>query len=119
MSPSRSARAPCWRACAPCCVARGWSGRERSTRGTCPWTWRDRRCACAAAQLLLANGGHALPLERLTSHVWGYRGLGDRQLLKQLVHRLRRKIETDPASPRYLVTVSGVGYALYPSMERD
>ena len=70
-------------------------------------------------QLLLANGGHALHLERLTSHVWGYRGLGDRQLLKQLVHRLRRKIETDPASPRYLVTVSGVGYALYPSMERD
>lgn len=65
-------------------------------------------------QLLLANGGHTLPLERLTSHVWGYRGLGDRQLLKQLVHRLRRKIEADPASPRYLVTVSGVGYALHP-----
>ena len=65
-------------------------------------------------QLLLANGGHTLPLERLTSHVWGYRGLGDRQLLKQLVHRLRRKLEVDPASPRYLVTVSGVGYALYP-----
>ena len=66
-------------------------------------------------QLLLANGGHTLPLERLTSHVWGYRGLGDRQLLKQLVHRLRRKIEVDPASPRYLVTVPGVGYALYPA----
>jgi DNA-binding response OmpR family regulator len=66
-------------------------------------------------QLLLANGGHTLPLDRLTSHVWGDRGLGDRQLLKQLVHRLRRKIEEDPASPRYLVTVSGVGYALYPS----
>jgi len=66
-------------------------------------------------QLLLANGGHTLPLERLTSHVWGYRGLGDRQLLKQLVHRLRRKIEVDPASPRYLVTVTGVGYALYPA----
>src|SRR6266704_4034129 len=47
-------------------------------------------------QLLLANGGHTLPLERLTSHVWGYRGMGDRQLLKQLVHRLRRKIEEDP-----------------------
>jgi len=66
-------------------------------------------------QLLLANGGHTLPLDRLTSHVWGNRGLGDRQLLKQLVHRLRRKIEEDPASPRYLVTVSGVGYALDPS----
>ena len=69
-------------------------------------------------QLLLANGGHTLPLDRLTSHVWGNRGLGDRQLLKQLVHRLRRKIEEDPATPRYLVTVSGVGYALYPSPER-
>jgi len=68
-------------------------------------------------QLLLANGGHTLPLDRLTSHVWGDRGLGDRQLLKQLVHRLRRKIEEDPASPRYLVTVSGVGYALHPSPE--
>jgi len=66
-------------------------------------------------QLLLANGGHTLPLERLTSHVWGLRGTGDRQLLKQLVHRLRRKIEEDPGAPRYLVTVSGLGYALHPS----
>jgi len=70
-------------------------------------------------QLLLANGGHTLPLERLTSHVWGYRGLGDRQLLKQLVHRLRRKLEIDPANPRYLVTVSGVGYALYPAAIKE
>ena len=66
-------------------------------------------------QLLLANGGRTVPLERLTSHVWGSRGLGDRQLLKQLVHRLRRKIEDDPAEPRYLLTVSGVGYSLNPS----
>ena len=65
-------------------------------------------------QLLLANGGHPQTIERLTSHVWGYRGLGDRQLLKQLVHRLRRKIEADPGNPRYLVTVGGVGYALEP-----
>ena len=70
-------------------------------------------------QLLLANGGHTLPLDRLTSHVWGDRGLGDRQLLKQLVHRLRRKIEDDPSSPRYLVTVTGLGYALHPSPGRS
>ena len=61
-------------------------------------------------QFLLANAGHALPTERLTSHVWGDRGTGDRQLLKQLVRRLRQKIENDPADPRYLTTVSGVGY---------
>ena len=45
-------------------------------------------------------------------HVWGYRGMGDRQLLKQLVHRLRRKIEADPADPKHLITVSGLGYLL-------
>ncbi|MFH1680850.1 MAG: response regulator transcription factor [Candidatus Eisenbacteria bacterium] len=62
--------------------------------------------------LLLANEGHTLPADRLTSHVWGYRGTGDRQLLKQLVHRLRQKIEDDPASPKYLATVQGIGYVL-------
>jgi DNA-binding response OmpR family regulator len=66
-------------------------------------------------QLLLANAGHTLPAERLLSHVWGSRGAGDRQLLKQLVHRLRQKIEADAAEPRYLMTVSGVGYALQPA----
>ena len=65
-------------------------------------------------QVLLANAGHTLPAERLLSHVWGSRGAGDRQLLKQLVHRLRQKIEGDAAEPRYLVTVSGIGYALRP-----
>jgi DNA-binding response OmpR family regulator len=63
-------------------------------------------------QLLLANAGHTLPAERLLSHVWGLRGSGDRQLLKQLVHRLRQKIEADAAHPRYLLTVTGIGYEL-------
>ena len=61
---------------------------------------------------LIANAGRTMSPERLTSHVWGYRGMGDKQLLKQLVHRLRRKIEPDAAEPKYLVAVSGVGYAL-------
>ena len=65
-------------------------------------------------QMLLANAGHTLPTERLTTHVWGRRGSGDRQMLKQLVHRLRRKLESDPATPRYLRTISGIGYVLEP-----
>ena len=65
--------------------------------------------------LLVTNAGHAVPAERLTRHVWGYRDAGDRQLLKQLVHRLRQKIERDPATPRYVVTVAGTGYLLEPS----
>jgi DNA-binding response OmpR family regulator len=63
-------------------------------------------------QYLLANAGHTIPTEKLTTHVWGYRGVGDRQLLKQLVHRLRQKIERNPAEPEYVVTVAGVGYML-------
>jgi DNA-binding response OmpR family regulator len=52
--------------------------------------------------------------ERLLVHVWGRRGSGDRQLLKQLVHRLRHKMEADPAQPVYLLTESGAGYRLVP-----
>jgi DNA-binding response OmpR family regulator len=63
-------------------------------------------------QYLMVNVAHTVSAERLTSHVWGYQGMGDRQALKQLVHRLRQKIETNPAEPQYLVTVAGVGYAL-------
>jgi DNA-binding response OmpR family regulator len=63
-------------------------------------------------QLLLANVGAPLPAERLLRHVWGVRGEGDRQLLKQLVRRLRQKIEADPAAPAYLKAVAGVGYSL-------
>ena len=63
-------------------------------------------------QILLANAGHVVGTERLLTHVWGQRGSGDRQLLKQLVHRLRQKIEEDPAEPRYLQTEAGAGYRL-------
>lgn len=68
-------------------------------------------------QYLLANTGHTISVERLTNHIWGYQGVGDRQLLKQLVHRLRQKIERDPAEPQYLVTIAGVGYMLRPREE--
>ena len=70
-------------------------------------------------QLLYANAGHTLPTERLLRHVWGNRASDDRQLLKQLVHRLRLKIEPDVTDPRYLVTVSGIGYTLRPTGEEE
>ena len=63
-------------------------------------------------QLMVAHAGQAIETERLLHHVWGQRAAGDRQLLKQLVHRLRHKIEVDPAAPRFLLTVPGVGYEL-------
>lgn len=63
-------------------------------------------------QLLLANAGRTVSSDRLLVHVWGHRGSGDRQLLKQLVHRLRQKIERDPAIPQILQTAAGAGYKL-------
>ncbi|HEX4269070.1 MAG TPA: response regulator transcription factor [Steroidobacteraceae bacterium] len=63
-------------------------------------------------QMLLANAGRTVSSDRLLVHVWGHRGSGDRQLLKQLVHRLRQKIEADPAAPQRLQTASGAGYKL-------
>lgn len=68
-------------------------------------------------QYLLANATRTIPTDRLTNHVWGYRGLGDKQLLKQLVHRLRQKIERNPTEPQYIITVAGIGYVLQPSGE--
>jgi len=63
-------------------------------------------------QFLLARAGETVPAERLLLHVWGGRLEGDRQALKQLVHRLRQKLEPDPAAPVYLVTEAGEGYRL-------
>jgi DNA-binding response OmpR family regulator len=66
-------------------------------------------------QYLFVNAGHTLPAERLTQHVWGFAGTGDRQMLKQLIHRLRQKIERDLAAPEFIQTAAGVGYALDPA----
>ncbi len=63
-------------------------------------------------QLLLANTGHTVSSDRLLIQVWGHRGAGDRQLLKQLVHRVRQKIERLPSEPEILQTVPGAGYRL-------
>ncbi len=63
-------------------------------------------------QMLLANAGRTVGSDRLLVHIWGHRNSGDRQLLKQLVHRLRQKIESDPALPRCLQTAAGAGYKL-------
>ncbi len=63
-------------------------------------------------QMLLAQAGRPVNSDRLLVQVWGHRGSGDRQLLKQLVHRLRHKIEANPAVPQLLQTAAPSGYKL-------
>jgi DNA-binding response OmpR family regulator len=63
-------------------------------------------------QALLAQSGRAVHSDRLLTLVWGHRGAGDRQLLKQLVHRLRGKIEPNPGTPLLLQTAAVSGYKL-------
>jgi DNA-binding response OmpR family regulator len=59
---------------------------------------------------LMTNRGQVVPLDVLVERVWGYTGGGNRDLVRGLVSRLRRKIEPDPEEAHFLETVPGVGY---------
>jgi two-component system response regulator RegX3 len=61
-------------------------------------------------ELLLRNSGRVLTRGQLIDRVWGADYVGDTKTLDVHVKRLRAKIEPDPASPKYLVTVRGLGY---------
>ena len=58
------------------------------------------------------NAGKVLSYEQILEHVWGPRHRCNAQYVRVYVGHLRRKIERDPASPRYLVTEAGIGYRL-------
>jgi two-component system response regulator RegX3 len=61
-------------------------------------------------ELLLRNAGRVLTRGQLIDRVWGADYVGDTKTLDVHVKRLRGKIEPDPANPKYLVTVRGLGY---------
>lgn len=65
-------------------------------------------------QYLGANSERPVPRDELLSKVWGYAKNLDIETRTVDIHvaKLRRKIEPDPAQPRYLVTVRGAGYRL-------
>ena len=68
------------------------------------------RLECRLLEILMINQGQVLPTDSLIDSVWGP-SAGDRVMLKQLVYRLRKKIEQNPSDPIYLRTISGVGYS--------
>jgi len=61
---------------------------------------------------LASNPGRVFSREMLLDKVWGYGYFGDGRLVDVHIRRLRTKIEADPANPRHVVTVRGLGYRL-------
>jgi two-component system response regulator RegX3 len=63
-------------------------------------------------EFLLRNAGRVLTRGQLIDRVWGSDYVGDTKTLDVHVKRLRAKLEPDPANPKYLLTVRGLGYKL-------
>ena len=61
---------------------------------------------------LAQSPGRVFSREVLLERIWGYGYFGDGRLVDVHVRRLRTKIEADPANPRHVVTVRGLGYKL-------
>ena len=62
--------------------------------------------------LLMRNSGRVLTQGQLLKGVWGPGHERDAQYLRVYMVQLRRKLEREPAHPRYLVTEAGVGYRI-------
>ncbi|HEX7620330.1 MAG TPA: winged helix-turn-helix domain-containing protein [Anaerolineales bacterium] len=63
-------------------------------------------------RILTQHAGKVLTHQQLVHAVWGTSYEADAHLLRVNISNLRRKIEADPARPRYIVTEPGVGYRL-------
>ena len=64
---------------------------------------------CRLLECMLLNPGQVLTFNTIIDLVWGPGG-ADRDMLRQLIRRLRAKIEPDPSEPIYIQTVPGLGY---------
>ncbi len=64
---------------------------------------------------LVANQGKPLTHRRILQSVWGPDYGEETENLRVVINQLRKKIETDPARPKYIVTEPWVGYRFQPS----
>jgi len=69
---------------------------------------------CRLLSLLVLYSGRTLSTEYIASRIWGHPVVGDQILVKNVVYRLRRKIEPDTKHPRYLLTMGDHGYSFQP-----
>ncbi len=70
------------------------------------------RTEYALLHQLALNADRVIPHEELLTKVWGTEYRNDVDYLRAYIRYLRRKLEADPANPRYILTSPGVGYLL-------
>jgi DNA-binding response OmpR family regulator len=58
----------------------------------------------------MSRPGYIFDPQWIVSRVWGMSSKEDTQVVKHVIYRLRRKIETDPSDPQYIGSISGKGY---------
>ncbi len=68
-------------------------------------------------EYLMLHAGHYLSSDDLIAHVWGPEQASG-EMLRQLVKRLRGKIEPDPGAPVYLANLPGMGYGIFAPIEK-
>jgi two-component system KDP operon response regulator KdpE len=59
---------------------------------------------------LASNPGRLMPAEILLAKVWGYDYRDEGHYVRLYISYLRQKLEPDPAHPRYILTMPGLGY---------
>ncbi len=64
----------------------------------------------ALLHYLMLNRDVVLKVSDIMANVWGFDSAANDEVLKVTIYRLRRKIETDPTHPQYIVNVPGQGY---------
>ena len=61
-------------------------------------------------EYLLKHKNTALDRKSILRHIWGDSYVGEDKVIDVNMRRLRMKIEDDPSSPKYIITVWGFGY---------
>jgi two-component system KDP operon response regulator KdpE len=65
-------------------------------------------------ETLVRNAGNLVTRQTLLTEIWGSEHITDTGYLRLYIAQLRKKIEPDPSTPRYLLTESGMGYRFLP-----
>jgi DNA-binding response OmpR family regulator len=69
---------------------------------------------CELLRYLVKNAGTPVSRKTILEDVWGLRDDTDTRAIDNFIVRLRRYLEENPASPKFLITVRGVGYKFVP-----